>query len=56
MDEEKIVHFGRVHFHNDNRKFGIKDEDRLLHVYMIGKTGTGKSSMPRGFVLLSLLC
>lgn len=25
--------------------FGIKDDDRLFHVYVIGKTGTGKSTL-----------
>ena len=35
----------RVDFHSDDRVFGIKDEDRLFHVYVIGKTGTGKSTL-----------
>jgi hypothetical protein len=42
---ENGIEFARVDFRNDNRSFGIKDEDRLLHVYIIGKTGTGKSSL-----------
>jgi type IV secretory pathway VirB4 component len=25
--------------------FGVKAEDRLSHVYVIGKTGTGKSTL-----------
>jgi type IV secretory pathway TraG/TraD family ATPase VirD4 len=42
---ENGIEFARVDFRNDVRPFGIKDEDRLLHVYIIGKTGTGKSSL-----------
>jgi DNA helicase HerA-like ATPase len=40
-----VIQFARVDFRNDVRIFGIKDEDRLLHLYIIGKTGTGKSSL-----------
>jgi hypothetical protein len=38
-----LWHFSRFRDRplNDNRVFGIKDEDRFLHVYIIGKTGTG---------------
>jgi ABC-type lipoprotein export system ATPase subunit len=36
---------GQVNYRNDNRIFGIKDADRLGHVYCIGKTGTGKSTL-----------
>src|SRR5712671_349417 len=45
MDASHAIHFARVDFRNDRRVFGIKDEDRFLHVYVIGKTGTGKSSL-----------
>ena len=45
MDADHTTRFARVDFRNDDRVFGIKDEDRFLHVYVIGKTGTGKSSM-----------
>ncbi len=36
---------GRVNFRNDDRVFGIKDKDRLCHIYCIGKSGTGKSTL-----------
>ena len=45
MDADHTTRFARVDFRNDGRVFGIKDEDRLLHIYIIGKTGTGKSSL-----------
>src|SRR5437667_1852914 len=40
-----VIHIGRIDFRNDNRLFGIKHEDRFSHVYVIGKTGTGKSTL-----------
>jgi len=45
MDAGQTTHFARVDFRNNDRVFGIKDEDRFLHIYVIGKTGTGKSSL-----------
>src|ERR1700676_815436 len=45
MDSNHIIHFAHVDFRNDRRVFGIKDEDRFLHMYVIGKTGTGKSTL-----------
>lgn len=36
---------GQTKARNDHRLFGIKPADRLLHTYLIGKTGTGKSSL-----------
>jgi Type IV secretion-system coupling protein DNA-binding domain len=40
-----VIRFARVDFRNDNRIFGIKPEDRFAHLYIIGKTGTGKSTL-----------
>jgi type IV secretory pathway TraG/TraD family ATPase VirD4 len=39
------IHFAQVDFRNDRRVFGIKAEDRFSHIYIIGKTGTGKSTL-----------
>src|SRR5260370_9310803 len=40
-----VLRIGRIDFREDKRSFGIKNEDRFSHVYIIGKTGTGKSSL-----------
>lgn len=46
MDEkEKITYFAETDARNKRVKFGIRDEDRLRHIYSIGKTGMGKSTM-----------
>jgi CxxC-x17-CxxC domain-containing protein len=43
--EKDVVYFGRANFRNQNRLFGIKRRDRRQHVYVIGKTGTGKTTL-----------
>ena len=54
MDASQVIHFARVDFRNDHRVFGIKDDDRFLHIYVIGKTGTGKSSLIETMALQDL--
>src|SRR6266542_3168082 len=43
IDNVTIV--GETSFRNDRRKFGIKRADRRAHIYIVGKTGTGKSAL-----------
>jgi type IV secretory pathway TraG/TraD family ATPase VirD4 len=45
MANAHVTNFARIDFRNDDRMFGIKDEDRFSHIYIIGKTGTGKSTL-----------
>src|SRR6266566_4638000 len=45
MESGGVIHIGRINFRNDKRVFGIKHEDRFSHLYVIGKTGTGKSTL-----------
>lgn len=40
-----IIFFGETTFRNKRKKFGIKPDDRRRHVYIIGKTGVGKTSL-----------
>ncbi len=40
-----ITHLGITNWRNQQQKFGIKDKDRLGHIYVIGKTGVGKSTL-----------
>lgn len=44
-EKQKINFFGRAVFKNRDLIFGIKDEDRRRHLWAIGKTGTGKSTL-----------
>lgn len=43
--DNRIVFFARANFRNDRRPFGIRQADRRHHMYVIGKTGTGKSTL-----------
>ncbi len=46
--EEERAHvnfFGKTVFKNKDTIFGIKDIDRRRHIWAIGKTGTGKSTL-----------
>lgn len=40
-----LTYLGRTHWRDERRAFGIHAQDRLAHMYVVGKTGTGKSSM-----------
>ncbi|MBL7819455.1 MAG: type IV secretion system DNA-binding domain-containing protein [Saprospiraceae bacterium] len=40
-----ITYIGHTTYRNQQKRFGIKQADRLMHTYMIGKTGTGKSTL-----------
>jgi hypothetical protein len=35
----RITYFARTNARNDRRVFGIKQPDRLSHMYVMGKTG-----------------
>lgn len=45
FDPEKITYFAETDSRNKRVPFGIKSKDRLKHVYVIGKTGMGKSTL-----------
>jgi hypothetical protein len=45
MNPEKVTYFGETDARNKRVPFGIKTKDRTKHVYVIGKTGMGKSTL-----------
>jgi energy-coupling factor transporter ATP-binding protein EcfA2 len=45
MDSYRVTPIGITNYRNTNQRFGIKDKDRLQHIYVIGKSGTGKSTL-----------
>lgn len=45
MDPNRITYFGETDFRNQKTRFGIKAVDRAKHVYVIGKSGMGKSTL-----------
>ncbi len=40
-----ITYFGSTNYRNQLKKFGIKTDDRRRHMYILGKTGTGKTTL-----------
>ncbi|MEI8061993.1 MAG: type IV secretory system conjugative DNA transfer family protein [bacterium] len=44
-DENRVTYFGETDARNRQLRFGIKMHDRLKHIYAIGKTGMGKSTL-----------
>lgn len=40
-----ILTIAKTNFRRDQKIFGIKEADRLLHIYLIGKTGVGKTTL-----------
>ncbi|MEK7580119.1 MAG: CxxC-x17-CxxC domain-containing protein [Patescibacteria group bacterium] len=44
LEDKDLLVFAETNFRNIKEKFGIRVDDRRRHVYLIGKTGTGKST------------
>ncbi|HMO81179.1 MAG TPA: type IV secretion system DNA-binding domain-containing protein [Pyrinomonadaceae bacterium] len=50
-DESTITFFARTDYRGELKIFGIKRPDRRAHMYLLGKTGTGKSSLMESMML-----
>lgn len=46
-----ITILAQTNFRNQRRRFGIKLDDRRRHVYLIGKTGMGKSTVLENMII-----
>lgn len=57
MDDpkDKITYFAETDFRGQRSRFGIKAEDRSRHVYVIGKTGMGKSTVLETMAIQDIL-
>ena len=51
MPEGDINFFAKTTFRGEKRKFGIKPNDRRRHVYIVGKTGVGKTELLKNLVI-----
>ena len=49
MDELELL--GQTTFREELKAFGIKKSDRRHHLYIVGKTGTGKSTLIKNMVI-----
>jgi hypothetical protein len=46
--------FGQTDYRSNNKVFGIKTLDRRRHMYILGKTGTGKSTMMQNMIIADI--
>lgn len=53
--ENEITLFAETNFRNARRRFGIKTDDRRRHMYIVGKTGMGKTTLIENMVLSDIL-
>jgi len=43
--DDEITFFAETTFRGDRRRFGIRRKDRRSHIYILGRTGMGKSTL-----------
>ena len=53
-DKDQIMYFARTNFRNQNQRFGIQKPDRRYHMYIIGKTGMGKTTLMERMIVSDL--
>ena len=52
---EKIFTIGKINFRGKEITFGLKKNDRLKHVYILGKTGHGKTTLLENMIIEDIL-
>ena len=50
-EKSKITVFAKTNFRNQEVPFGIKTDDRRRHMYLVGKTGMGKTSLMENMII-----
>src|SRR3989338_6560670 len=53
--ENNITYFAETNFRNERKRFGIKRRDRTRHMYVIGKTGVGKTTLLENMAIQDIL-
>ncbi len=51
VDPKDLTIIGETNFRSMRKKFGIKRDDRRRHVYIIGKSGSGKSVLLENMIM-----
>ena len=49
--EKDITYFAKTNFRGTDHVFGIKEDDRRRHTYVIGKTGMGKTNLLENMII-----
>ncbi len=50
----EVTYFARTNFRGGNEIFGIKRKDRRQHMYVLGKSGTGKTTLLSNLVIQNI--
>lgn len=53
---DEVLALGETDFRDGRKRFGLLPEDRLRHAWLLGKTGSGKSTLIANMVRQDLLC
>lgn len=53
--ENQVTLFAKTNFRNKQVPFGIKREDRRKHMYIVGKTGMGKTNMIENMIIQDIV-
>ena len=56
ISDDRVIHLGRTNARHPHRLFGIKRNDRLSHMYIIGRTGVGKSTLLQHMIMQDIAC
>lgn len=54
-DDNPITVFAKTNFRNQERVFGIKADDRRRHMYLLGKTGMGKTNLLENLAIQDII-
>ncbi len=54
-NKNEITFFAETTFRNERKKFGIKTDDRRRHMYIIGQTGTGKTTLQQNMMISDIM-
>lgn len=55
FDPEQVTYFAETDSRNRRVRFGIKAKDRSRHIYVIGKTGMGKSTLLENLAIQDII-
>jgi CxxC-x17-CxxC domain-containing protein len=55
IENNNITIFGSTNYRHTDRSFGIKRDDRRRHMYVIGKTGMGKTTLLENLIISDII-
>ena len=55
LKNKNVSYFAKTNFREEGKLFGIYQHDRLLHTYILGKTGVGKTNLLTTLILQDII-